>query len=332
MRFRVFSFTPLSDLGQLSLSSRNFTEEVMKYIHNNDALLVIVPNIHLNSDEESSQLFVNWKTEYCWGHFRDLGVLLKRSTCLFSTKERLKEVGIILDKLKDTHSKICTTLGSDIAYSCYGKFLHSFVAGWEDDEKFKAYLAIKGASCLDDRIQQVLRSTPGSQPWYERYIRVFCREIFLDKASDLVEKDSGFAYQPIGAWRMSPKLLKLCGESVCFDVLGNKAMNGRVHELSYLGYYLGQVLGQDDIMYGKGKGMESFTSTIKQVVAVMPSNKDKTALISSLFNVWEENILSLGEGLQDDLEIVTPEEQEQVFAASIHNLTQVLRSFSRNVQ
>lgn len=47
-------------------------------------------------------------------------------------------------QLKDTHSKICTTLGSDIAYSCYGKFLHSFVAGWEDDEKFKAYLAVKG--------------------------------------------------------------------------------------------------------------------------------------------------------------------------------------------
>lgn len=39
------------------------------------------------------------------------------------------------------------------------------------------------------------------------------------------------------------KLLKLCGESVCFEVLGNKAVNGRVHELSYLGYYLGQVYG-----------------------------------------------------------------------------------------
>ena len=34
----------------------------------------------------------------------------------------------------------------------------------------------------------MLRSTPGSQPWYERYIRVFCRQIFLDKASDFVEK------------------------------------------------------------------------------------------------------------------------------------------------
>ena len=37
------------------------------------------------------------------------------------------------------------------------------------------------------------------------------------------------------------KLLKLCGETVCFEVLGNKAINGRIHELSYLGYYLGQV-------------------------------------------------------------------------------------------
>ena len=38
------------------------------------------------------------------------------------------------------------------------------------------------------------------------------------------------------------KLLKLCGESVSFEVLGNKAMNGRVHEISYLSYYLGQVI------------------------------------------------------------------------------------------
>lgn len=61
------------------------------------------------------------------------------------------------------------------------------------------------------------------------------------------------------------------------------------------------MLGQDDIMLGKEKGMESFTSTIKQVLAVMPSSKDQTSLISSLFNVWEENVLSLGEGPQEDL-------------------------------
>lgn len=73
MRFRIFGFTPLADLGQLSLASRLFTDEVMKYLHNNEALLAIVPNIHLNSDEESSQVFVTLKTEYCWNHFKDLG-------------------------------------------------------------------------------------------------------------------------------------------------------------------------------------------------------------------------------------------------------------------
>ena len=61
------------------------------------------------------------------------------------------------------------------------------------------------------------------------------------------------------------------------------------------------MLGQDDIMLGREKGMESFTSTIKQVLAVMPSSNDQTSLISSLFNVWEENVLSLGEGPQEDL-------------------------------
>lgn len=73
MRFRVFGFTPLADLGQLSLASRIFTDEVMKYLHNNDALLVIVPNVHFNSDEECSQVFMALKTEYCWSHFKDLG-------------------------------------------------------------------------------------------------------------------------------------------------------------------------------------------------------------------------------------------------------------------
>jgi len=73
MRFRVFGFTPLVDLGQLSLASRLFTDEVMNYLHNNEALLVIVPNIHLSSDEESSQVLVTLKTEHCWNHFKNLG-------------------------------------------------------------------------------------------------------------------------------------------------------------------------------------------------------------------------------------------------------------------
>ena len=61
------------------------------------------------------------------------------------------------------------------------------------------------------------------------------------------------------------------------------------------------MLGQDDIVCGKDTGMKSFANVIKQVVAVIQSSKDQTTLISSLFNVWEENILSLGEGMQEEL-------------------------------
>ena len=54
-------------------------------------------------------------------------------------------------------------------------------------------------------------------------------------------------------------------------------------------------------MYGKGTGIESFTKTVKHILAVMQSGKDQATLVSSLFNVWEENILSLGEGMQEEV-------------------------------
>ena len=52
-------------------------------------------------------------------------------------------------------------------------------------------------------------------------------------------------------------------------------------------------------MYGKDTGLVSFTGIMKDVLASMLSSKDQTTLIASLFKVWEENILSLGEGLED---------------------------------
>lgn len=54
-------------------------------------------------------------------------------------------------------------------------------------------------------------------------------------------------------------------------------------------------------MYGKGTGIESFAKTVKQILAVTQSGKDQATLVSSLFNVWEENILSLGEGMQEEV-------------------------------
>jgi F-box protein 47 len=44
-----------------------------------------------------------------------------------------------------------------------------------------------GASRVDERLDEALKRGPGSKPWYEKYVRVFYREIFLDKADDGAE-------------------------------------------------------------------------------------------------------------------------------------------------
>ena len=107
MRFRIFGFTPLADLGQLSLASRLFTDEVMNYLHNNEALLVIVPNIHLNSDDESSQVFMTLKTEYCWNHFKDLGRYYETFELIFTLnlfqKSLFRGLADLLRVLKSVH-------------------------------------------------------------------------------------------------------------------------------------------------------------------------------------------------------------------------------------
>ena len=40
---------------------------------------------------------------------------------------------------------------------------------------------------MDERLEEALKKGPGSKPWYEKYVRVFYREIFLDKADDTAE-------------------------------------------------------------------------------------------------------------------------------------------------
>ena len=49
------------------------------------------------------------------------------------------------------------------------------------------YLVVPGASRVDERLNETLIKGPGAKPWYEKYVRVFYREIFLDKADDGAE-------------------------------------------------------------------------------------------------------------------------------------------------
>lgn len=395
--FYIFHRMRLYDLASLALTSRALRDKLMSFHYSTQALpvlkpVVINPESSDETDKESAYL----------SHFHNLGIFLKRLTCLYSTRERLRIVGILLEKLKDTHLAICEHYGSDVAYRCYGNMLHALIAGWENDEKCRAYLAVKGASRVDERLDEALKRGPGSKPWYEKYVRVFYREIFLDKADDGAElgfwlcqmlsplplvyqarmlyilygpEDSNeeliYWYKMTtcptffgvndkdlegiakaltnlynnnekewsrdnlisvmeeliilpGGWCLEniAKLLKLCGDAICCEFLGSKAINGRTQELAFIAYYIVQALMEDKLNGDENKEkLEWFVSLMKRIVKVMPCKKQRTMLVSSLFDVWEETIL----GLHEDVHAVSDNDTEliEIYNASVHYLAKV---------
>jgi len=367
--FRILQEIPLISLGSLTLTSKYFRGMVLTYVYSKEGSKRVVPAIRAvpNSSDLNSLEYL-LESKKCHEHYRQLGIMLKRSTCLFSTRERLAQVGKILDQLRDSHVKICSELGSDLAYSCYGIFLHAFIAGWEDEEKIKAFHAIKGASLLEERISHVLKSKPGTLPGYERYVRVFCREIFLNKASstdksfwmaqilkpfpmcfqarlmymlygptdsltddvtwsvftvstdqitqDLFQLAKGMQmlqddYR--GLWSADDLIslfheittistewdtenvasfLKFCGDSLCCEVLGYKAVNGRITDLSYILYYLWQYCSRSTLStINIRKEQEWFVALMNHLGKLLPKPKGHLDIVKEIFSLWEEYMM-----------------------------------------
>eukprot|EP00794_Sanderia_malayensis_P018120 gene18120-19930_t len=363
----LFSCTTLRALGMLSITSRKLRNMVVTYIYSSQASENIVPKFQ----NQKRLLTVSQKYH---NHYKNLGYFVKRSSCLFSTKERLKKVGQVLDKLRESHIQICNDLGSDLAYSCYGEFLHAFLAGWEFEEKSKAFTAIKGASLLEERIKQVLKSSPGSHPGFERYIRIFCREIFLNKSEQadlsfwlaqilkawpmclqakilfvlygpmnedseelewdvmslvtdnhsspmyselgqvfkvLLNDTSGFwnaddavsLFEELTAvptdWEIEnvASLLSQSGERFCCEVLGNKAINGRIRELSYLLYHLWQKVFSVNRKSGIGQ-FDWFLAVVKHLSNLIKSEKIFHEMLNQMLQFWEEATLDALEDFQ----------------------------------
>lgn len=397
--FRIIKFIPLVSLGSLTLTSKQMRDIIIMYVHSQEGARRVIPvvqNIPEHSDLDSDEY--KSESKRCHSHYKQLGVMLKRTTCLFSTRDRLAEVGKILDQLRDSHVRICTKLGSDLAYSCYGIFLHAFIAGWEDDEKSKSFQAIKGASLLEERIGYLMKSKPGTMPGYERYIRVFCREIFLNKASktekgfwmaqilkpypiffqarllfilygptDLENDDliwdemavsSDIATEDLkelaegmvalqddqrGLWSADDIIsifdeittismdwdieniavfMKECGDTMCCEVLGNKAINGRVSELSYILYYLWQRCCHTAAINSK-KEQEWFIALMQHLGKLLPRTKDQHDLTRQIFNVWEENMMDSIEDqtMNTDSQQSLQEEEREKFRESLQSIT-----------
>lgn len=111
-------------------------------------------------------------------------------------------------QLKPIHSRICEFKGTCTSYQCFGELLNSYVAGWDEYKKIRAYSLVTSVAKLDERTSkvrclasaiqvvllyyaaQVLHRAPESFPWHEQDIRLFHRLIFLIPAK--TNDDYGF--------------------------------------------------------------------------------------------------------------------------------------------
>ncbi|XP_070550254.1 F-box only protein 47-like isoform X2 [Ptychodera flava] len=121
-------------------------------------------------------------------HFQHLGLLMKRSTCLFATNYRLKKIEEFLQKLDCLSNVMCGDLNSCISLTCYGKFLHTVIAGWDNVECRRAFAAVVTTSSILHKIGTCVAAQPGTDHRQEIFVRTFLHRVLLDQCNSLEQR------------------------------------------------------------------------------------------------------------------------------------------------
>ncbi|XP_071477578.1 F-box only protein 47-like [Diadema antillarum] len=135
-------------------------------------------------------------------------LLVKRSTCLYPTKERLRLMETLFHELVANF----TIESSRINY-CFGQFFSIFVKGWQERECLRAYFAVINYNNLVLKMTNVISGKPGVKADQEMEVRSFLRGVILDQCESL--EDLGmwlhFILQPYPMVHQARLLLLLYG-------------------------------------------------------------------------------------------------------------------------
>ncbi|XP_019639798.1 PREDICTED: F-box only protein 47-like [Branchiostoma belcheri] len=241
----------LSVLTIVSKAVRGLVECFMDSKRGEDRLLLRV-SLHKPASQDHAGLMQ---------HFRRLGVLQKRATCLYTTRDRLRIIEQFIQKMDLMSCFGCSN--QCLALTCYGRFLHTVIAGWDEMECLRVYVLVN--THVQRRLNQVLHSTHDSAVWMEmgdaesntpastvvlaelgsaiKTLHNYGREWTEDDIIGVIEEVTAIPESWTG--ENLARLLTLCGESVCVQLLGSKAINGRLDELAEIIVHL----AKEDLYY-----------------------------------------------------------------------------------
>ncbi|KAF3695002.1 F-box only protein 47 [Channa argus] len=112
--------------------------------------------------------------------YRDLGLLFKRCTLLLPTKERLRFIFSKFSQIPCFMLERCL-VPDCIGFSCHGVFLQTLIAGWDELECHRVFNFLCDLTNLQQKIETVVTSKPGLKGYQELQLRLFCRQVLLDR-------------------------------------------------------------------------------------------------------------------------------------------------------
>ncbi|XP_069808467.1 F-box only protein 47 isoform X2 [Dendropsophus ebraccatus] len=108
------------------------------------------------------------------------GLLMKRSTLLLPTRERLKYIHKTISHISCFRLCACPTPSQCVGPLCYGALLKVLTAGWDEQECHKVFFFISALHNLPQKMKSLVSGRPGSSYRVELCVRLFCRHVLLD--------------------------------------------------------------------------------------------------------------------------------------------------------
>ncbi|NWW74733.1 FBX47 protein, partial [Climacteris rufus] len=180
----LLNYLSVKDISVLSMVSKLISGRLINYIPSSSGtrrlLLQDFHNLELPGKKEGALL----------EHYRSLGLLLKRCTLLLPTRDRLKYVHRVLSEVSCFKLNGCASPLHCLGLQCYGVFLQTLTAGWDELECHRVFNFLWELSNLARKVQTVVSSKPGSARRLELRIRLFCRSVLLSPAR--LRSDSAF--------------------------------------------------------------------------------------------------------------------------------------------
>ncbi|XP_076472156.1 F-box only protein 47-like [Babylonia areolata] len=182
LKFYVLGHLPIEDLSLLTITSKAMRNLIECYRVTTFTFrgLGVHSRAHAVMDVERQ---AEWLARY-----KKLGLLIKRSTCLYATKDRLKIVNDFLTRMMCQNTESCKDRTRCIGELCFGKFLHTLIAGWDDSECQRTFDSLCQHTSIFKHIKVVVSSRPGAHASVEYDVRCFLRRVFLDPGSSVADK------------------------------------------------------------------------------------------------------------------------------------------------